>query len=88
MCLAFPVTGGGRTLCVSGFEVSAALTFKQPVQTAGAPVPTRPGTHCARCLCPGAAWHLTCQVIPYVGAASCLSTSTVAVSLFISVSNS
>lgn len=27
VCLAFPVTGGGRAQCVIGFERSAALTF-------------------------------------------------------------
>lgn len=27
VCLALPVTGGGRAQCVIGFERSAALTF-------------------------------------------------------------
>lgn len=27
VCLALPVTGGGRAQCVIGFEGSAALTF-------------------------------------------------------------
>lgn len=31
VCLALPVTGGGRAQCVIGFERSAALTFEQPV---------------------------------------------------------
>ena len=45
----------------------------------------KPGTHSAQCpkAWPGAAWHLTSKVNLYVGAAPCLSSSAVAVPLFI-----
>lgn len=45
----------------------------------------KPGTHSAQCpkAWPGAVWHLTRKVNLYVGAAPCLSTSAVAVPLFI-----
>ena len=48
----------------------------------------KPGTHSAQCpkAGPGAVWHLTHKVNLYVGAAPCLSTSAVAVPLFILIS--
>lgn len=75
VCLALPVTGGGRAQCVIGFEGSAALTFwaagvnrGRTVRNAQRPGQGQPGTNL------------------YVGAAPCLSTSAVAVPLFILIS--
>lgn len=72
VCLALPVTGGGRAQCVIGFEGSAALTFwaaganrGRKVCNAQRPGQGQPGTSL------------------YVGAALCLSTSAVAVPLLI-----
>lgn len=49
VCLALPVTGGGRAQCVIGFEGSAALTFWAAGVNRG-----RTGRIAPR---PGAAWH-------------------------------
>lgn len=76
-CLAFPVPGGGRALCLSDFEGSAALTYR----AAGA---DHAGHGCHR----GPRWTLMCPCprprgfhapahkgFLYVGSAPCLSTS-------------
>lgn len=76
-CLAFPVPGDGRAVCLSGYEGSAALTYR----AAGA---DQVGHGCHR----GPRWTLMCPCprprgfhapahkgFLYVGSAPCLSTS-------------
>ncbi len=59
-CLAFPVPGGGRALCLSDFEGSAALTYRAAgADHAGHGCHRGPvGRSCARAHAPGASMLL------------------------------